>query len=69
MNKRDIQSFFDKCASWWDEDMVRNDEIINRILDYAHVEEGLDVLDQTTPSMIQRISGSFERKPLISKEI
>ena len=27
------------------------------------------VNDQTTPSMIQRISGSFERKPLISKEI
>ncbi|MGI6608816.1 MAG: hypothetical protein ACOX1F_07615 [Erysipelotrichaceae bacterium] len=26
-------------------------------------------LDQTTPNMIQRISGIFERKPLISKEI
>ena len=25
--------------------------------------------DQTTPNMIQRISGIFERKPLISKEI
>ena len=27
------------------------------------------VIDQTTPNMIQRISGIFERKPLISKEI
>ena len=27
------------------------------------------VKDQTTPNMIQRISGIFERKPLISKEI
>ena len=27
------------------------------------------VYDQTTPNMIQRISGIFERKPLISKGI
>ena len=27
------------------------------------------MLDQTTPNMIQRISGIFERNPLISKEI
>ena len=27
------------------------------------------VIDQTTPNMIQRISGIFERNPLISKEI
>lgn len=26
-------------------------------------------IDQTTPNMIQRISGIFERNPLISKEI
>lgn len=29
----------------------------------------VEFLDQTTPNMIQRISGIFERKPLISKEI
>lgn len=28
-----------------------------------------NVIDQTTPNMIQRISRIFERKPLISKEI
>ena len=29
----------------------------------------IDFIDQTTPNMIQRISGIFERNPLISKEI
>lgn len=29
----------------------------------------LTMIDQTTPNMIQRIIGIFERKPLISKEI
>ena len=29
----------------------------------------LSLVDQTTPNMIQRIIGIFERKPLISKEI
>lgn len=33
------------------------------------IEEGKRVVDQTTPNMIQRIIGIFERKPLISKEI
>lgn len=33
------------------------------------VESGAMINDQTTPNMIQRISGIFERNPLISKEI
>lgn len=33
------------------------------------LEEGKRIIDQTTPNMIQRISGIFERNPLISKEI
>ena len=33
------------------------------------VEENSRVIDQTTPNMIQRISGIFERNPLISREI
>lgn len=33
------------------------------------LEEGDRIADQTTPNMIQRISGIFERNPLISKEI
>lgn len=31
--------------------------------------EGARMIDQTTPNMIQRISGIFERNALISKEI
>lgn len=33
------------------------------------LDENSRVIDQTTPNMIQRINGIFERKPLISKEI
>ena len=33
------------------------------------IEKDMRINDQTTPNMIQRISGIFERKPLISKEI
>lgn len=33
------------------------------------LEKDKRVIDQTTPNMIQRISGTFERNPLISKEI
>lgn len=35
----------------------------------VELEEGARVIDQTTPNMIQRISGVFERKPLISRGI
>ena len=45
MQKKDIIEFFDMCASEWDADMIRNDEIINIILDNAKVCEGKDVLD------------------------
>ena len=45
MDKRDIIDFFDKCAPSWDADMIRNDEVINIILDNAKVEEGKDILD------------------------
>ena len=45
MQKKDIIEFFDMCAPEWDADMIRNDEIINSILDNAKVCEGKDVLD------------------------
>ena len=32
MEKKDIAEFFDKCAPWWDADMVRNEDIIQTIL-------------------------------------
>ena len=45
MNKKDVELFFDHCALWWDDDMVRNDEIINKIWDNSKVKENTSVLD------------------------
>lgn len=45
MDKKDIIEFFDECAPKWDAHMIRNDEVINRILDNAKVCEGKDILD------------------------
>ena len=45
MNKKDIIEFFDYLAESWDADMVKSDEIINRILDGAKMKEGQTVLD------------------------
>ena len=45
MQKEDIINFFNHCASSWDAEMIRSDEIIRTILDYAGVCEGKDVLD------------------------
>lgn len=45
LNKKDIIEFFDYLAESWDADMVKSDEIINRILDGAKMKEGQAVLD------------------------
>ena len=45
MNKKDVIEFFDRCAPFWDADMVKNDELIGKILDNAEVAEGQTVLD------------------------
>ena len=45
MRKEDVIEFFDRCAPSWDAEMVKNDEIIGRILDNAEVSAGMDVLD------------------------
>ena len=45
MKKEDIAAFFDNCAPWWDSDMIRNEDIINLILDNGGIKEGIDVLD------------------------
>ena len=45
MQKQDVIEFFDRCAPFWDADMVKSDEIIGKILDNAEVEAGQDVLD------------------------
>lgn len=45
MDKRDIIEFFDRYAPQWDAEMIRNDEIIGKILDGAKVGAGKTVLD------------------------
>ena len=45
MEKQDVISFFDQCASWWDDDMIRNENIIATILDNGGIKAGLHILD------------------------
>ncbi|MBR2890625.1 MAG: class I SAM-dependent methyltransferase [Oscillospiraceae bacterium] len=45
MNKQDVIEFFDRCASWWDADMIRSEELLRIILDNAGVRPGVHVLD------------------------
>lgn len=45
MRKNDVIEFFDRCASTWDADMIKSDEIIGKILDNAEIGENMDILD------------------------
>jgi len=45
MEKKDIIEFFDRCAPWWDDDMIRNEPVIATILDNGGIRPGIDVLD------------------------
>lgn len=45
MNKQDVIEFFDRAASSWDAEMIKNDVIMEKILDNAEIGEGQDVLD------------------------
>lgn len=45
MNKKEIAEFFDRCAPWWDADMIRNDGLIATILDNGGIRAGVHVLD------------------------
>ena len=45
MDKKDIIDFFDRCAPNWDADMIKDDTIIEKILDNVEVGQGMDVLD------------------------
>ena len=45
MNKQDVITFFDHYASTWDADMIRNESVINTILDNGGVTTGCTVLD------------------------
>jgi demethylmenaquinone methyltransferase/2-methoxy-6-polyprenyl-1,4-benzoquinol methylase len=45
MEKKDVIEFFDRCASWWDADMIRNEAVIARILASGGIRPGIRVLD------------------------
>lgn len=45
MEKNDVIKFFDGCAPWWDDDMIRNEEILSTIFTLSGVTTGMDVLD------------------------
>ena len=45
MEKKDVIEFFDRMAPGWDDDLIRSDEIIAKILDGAGVTAGKTVLD------------------------
>ena len=45
MEQAAVVDFFNHCAPTWDEEMIRNELSIRRILDGAGVRPGIDVLD------------------------
>ena len=45
MDKDAVRDFFDRCAPSWDAEMIRNEDVIRRILDNAGVRAGIDILD------------------------
>lgn len=45
MDKKAVIDFFDRCAPWWDDDMIRNDDILSTIVTLGGIREGIDVLD------------------------
>ena len=45
MDKKAVAAFFDRCAPWWDQDMVRDEEVIAAILDNGGIRPGVSVLD------------------------
>ena len=45
MEKKAVIEFFDRCAPWWDADMIRNEDIIATILTLGGIREGMEVLD------------------------
>ena len=45
MNKQEIINFFDSLADKWDDDMIRNDAVIDKILEVSRFQKGVSVLD------------------------
>lgn len=45
IDKQDVIAFFDRCAPTWDAELIRDDGVINTILDRGGVTAGTEVLD------------------------
>ncbi len=45
MDKKDVIEFFDRCAPSWDAGMIKDDKIIETILDHTAVTAGMEILD------------------------
>ena len=45
MEKKTVSEFFDRCAPWWDADMIRNEELIAAIVNNGGIRAGAHVLD------------------------
>ena len=45
MEKKEIAAFFDQRAGAWDAELIRNDAVVDTILNGAGIDAGLDVLD------------------------
>ena len=45
MERSAVRIFFDRCAPTWDDDLVRNEDVISIILGNAGIRPGIDVLD------------------------
>ena len=45
MNQQKIISFFDRCAPSWDEEQIRNEQVIEKILNNGSIENDARVLD------------------------
>lgn len=45
INKNDVIEFFDRRAGNWDAELIRNDAVVDIILDNGNIKEGIDVLD------------------------
>ena len=48
-----VIEFFDGLAPKWDEELIKNDDIINNILDNTGVAEGKHVLEEGVPRLIR----------------
>lgn len=45
MDREQVRAYFNAAAARWDQEMVRREDVIQRILDNANVGPGADVLD------------------------